>query len=345
MKIHRVSDLLKEGKPLFSFEYFPPKTPKGWESLLKTIGQEMIPLRPAYVSVTYGAGGSTRENTHRLVTRIQDEFGLTVVAHLTSTGSTREDVDRILDSYKQGGVKNILALRGDPPKSPEGGKSGEEGKAEAPKTAETPRSAGKAPRPASGDAALSGKAPFSGAAADKDTGSEALPGDFPHAADLVSYIRRRCPDFSIGVAGFPEGHPDTPNRILEIENMKTKVDAGADYIVTQLFFDNRDYFDYTARLRLAGITVPVVPGIMPVASLSGIRRMGELAAGARFPAPLLRAVSRAADDEGVAQVGIHWATAQIADLLNGEVPGIHLYTLNHSRATIQICRNMGLHTF
>lgn len=338
MKIHRVSDLLKEGKTLFSFEYFPPKTPKGWESLLKTIGQEMIPLRPAYVSVTYGAGGSTRENTHRLVTRIQDEFGLTVVAHLTCTGSTREDVDRILDSYKRGGVKNILALRGDPPKT-----FGSE-KAEAvPDT-----SAGK-PGPVPGN--ISGAAGLSGAqnpattSADKNSASSVLAGDFPHAADLVSYIRRKCPDFSIGVAGFPEGHPDTPNRILEIENMKAKVDAGADYIVTQLFFDNRDYFDYTARLRLAGITVPVVPGIMPVSSLSGIRRMGELAAGARFPAPLLRAVSRAADDEGVAQVGIHWATAQIADLLNGEVPGIHLYTLNHSRATIQICRNMGLHTF
>ena len=305
MKINKVSDLLKEGKTIFSFEFFPPQTQDGWETLLQTIGRELIPLRPAYISVTYGAGGSTRENTHRLVTRILKDFGLTVVAHLTCVGSTKEEVDQILESYNREGVRNILALRGDPPKSSVQGGS-------------------------QGTAVL---------------GTEVQKQDFKYAAELVDYIRKRHPHFSIGVAGFPEGHPDTQNRFKEIEYTKEKVEAGADYIVTQLFFDNRDYFDYVARLRLSGINVPVVPGIMPITSRKGMSRMAELAAGARFPAPLLKAVARAEDDEGVTQVGIHWATAQIADLLNGDVPGIHLYTLNHSKATIQICRNMGLHTF
>jgi methylenetetrahydrofolate reductase (NADPH) len=169
--------------------------------------------------------------------------------------------------------------------------------------------------------------------------------DFPHAADLVAYIRKQYPHFSIGVAGFPEGHPATPNRLREIELLKAKVEAGADYIVTQLFFDNRDYFDYMARLRLAAINVPVVPGIMPITSRHGMGRMADLAAGARFPAPLLRAVSRARDDEAVGRVGTHWATAQIAELLYADVTGIHLYTLNNSSSTIDICRNLGLDSY
>ncbi|POR05358.1 5,10-methylenetetrahydrofolate reductase [Alkalispirochaeta sphaeroplastigenens] len=294
MAIERVSDLLGRGKTLFSFEFFPPRTEQGWNRLFHSIGTDLLPLEPAYVSVTYGAGGSTREYTHRLVTRIQSEFNLTVVAHLTCVGSSRAEIAGILDQYRAAGVCNILALRGDLP---------------------------------------------------RQGGEESRRSDFSCAAELVSFVRNYMPEASIGVAGFPEGHPDTPNRLLEIEYLRQKVDAGADYIVTQLFFDNRDYFDYVERLALAGITLPVVPGIMPVTTRKGMQRMAELAAGARFPAALLRAVERTHDDQGVNRVGTHWATAQVADLLNRDVPGVHLYTLNNSWSTIHICRNLGLESY
>lgn len=305
MAERRVADLLGRGRTLFSFEFFPPGSDRGWEKLFRTIGEELLPLEPDYVSVTYGAGGTTRDQTHRLVQRIHEEFDLTVVAHLTCVGSTRAEIDAILEEYDRLGVTNILALRGDPPRD----------------------------------------ATIRDALADRlGPGGEGSP-DFPHAVDLVAHIRRRYPHFSIGVAGFPEGHPATPNRLREVELLKEKVEAGADYIVTQLFFDNRDYFDYVDRLALAGVTVPVIAGIMPLSSRSGMERMADLAAGARFPAALLRAAERTANDEGIARVGTHWATAQVAELLNAAVPGIHLYTLNNSRSTIHICENLGLASY
>ncbi|MDY0262253.1 methylenetetrahydrofolate reductase [NAD(P)H] [Syntrophotalea acetylenica] len=174
---------------------------------------------------------------------------------------------------------------------------------------------------------------------------------FPHAADLVRFIRRfndegLHPDrrgFGIGVAGFPEGHPATPNRLLEMDHLKAKIDEGADYICTQLFFDNRDFYDFRERCELAGIKVPIIAGIMPIASVEGMKRMAELAAGARFPAPLLRAVERCQNDpEAVRRIGIHWATEQCRDLLDNAVRGIHFYTLNNSDATRQIFQCLGL---
>jgi methylenetetrahydrofolate reductase (NADPH) len=174
---------------------------------------------------------------------------------------------------------------------------------------------------------------------------------FPHAADLVRFIRRfndegRHPDrrgFGIGVAGFPEGHPATPNRLLEMDHLKAKIDQGADYICTQLFFDNRDFYDFRERCELAGIRVPIIAGIMPVSTVEGMKRMAELAAGARFPAALLRAVERCQDDaESVRRIGVHWATEQCRDLLDNEVRGIHFYTLNNSDATRQIFLCLGL---
>ncbi len=310
----RVADLFASDTTLFSFEFFPPKTEKGWARLAKAIRDDFLPLYPAYVSVTYGAGGSTRTRTHDLVTTIQSDFGLTVVAHLTCVGSSREEIRSILDEYRDSGVVNVLALRGDPPAS---AVTNGPGRTTGAPTDEQP-------------------------SADPDSPSADV---FPHAADLVAFVRENYPEFSIGVAGFPEGHPATPNRLREMEYLKAKIDAGADYVVTQLFFENRDYFDFVDRARLAGIEVPIVPGIMPVASRSSMERMADLAAGARFPAPLVRAVTRAADDEAVARVGTHWATAQVADLLYRDVPGVHLYTLNHSTATIQICRNLGIENY
>ena len=279
-----------DAKIPFSFEFFPPKSDKGWESLFATI-TELLPLKPAYVSVTYGAGGSTRENTHRLVTRLHRESKLTVVAHLTCEGSSRDEVARVLSTYQAEGVENILALKGDVPREGRGAS------------------------------------------------------DFEHAADLVHFIKTNFPSFGIGVAGFPEGHPAMPNRLKEMDFLKAKVDAGADYIVTQLFFDNRDFYDFRERCELAGIRVPIIAGIMPVSTRQGMARMADLAAGARFPARLLKAVARTETDEQVARVGIQWAGQQISDLLSARVAGIHLYTLNNSRSSLEICDHLGLSRF
>jgi methylenetetrahydrofolate reductase (NADPH) len=286
-----VRDILRETKTTFSFEFFPPKTPGGWEKLFLTIA-DLVPLKPSWVSVTYGTGGSTRENTHNLVTRIKKETDLTVVSHLTCVETTCDDVHAILERYHAEGISNILALRGDSPTCQQ-------------------------------------------ASVDCTNG-------FPHAVDLVSFIKDRFPDMCVGVAGFAEGHPQTPNRLLEIDHLKAKVDAGADYIITQLFFDNRDFYDFCERCELAGIRVPIIAGIMPIISRSGMVRMAELAAGSRFPAPLIKSLQRAGNDEAVERVGIHWATEQVRDLIDNDVRGVHFYTLNHAQATLKIYETLGV---
>ena len=286
----QVKDILARRQPSISFEFFPPKTEEGWGKLFDSIA-ELMPLQPDYVSVTYGAGGSTREQTHNLVVRIKQETGLTVVSHLTCVGHSKEEMGLILERYRRHGVENILALRGDPPKGrpdlvqPENG--------------------------------------------------------FSFAADLVAFIKQHFPTICVGVAGFPEGHPAAPNRLLEIDYLKAKVEAGADYIVAQLFFDNRDFYDFCERCELAGIRVPIIAGIMPITSRQGLTRMAELAAGARIPAGLLRAVGRAASDEYIAKVGVHWATEQVRDLLDHGVRGVHFYTLNNSKETLKIFDALG----
>jgi methylenetetrahydrofolate reductase (NADPH) len=165
---------------------------------------------------------------------------------------------------------------------------------------------------------------------------------FPFASDLVEFIKQQFPTMGVGVAGFPEGHPGTPNRLLEMDNLKRKVDAGADYICTQLFFDNRDYYDFCERCEVAGIKVPIIAGLMPIGSRKGMARMSELALGARFPAKLLRAIDRAKNDVAAEHVGIHWATEQVRDLIDNKVKGIHFYTLNKSKATLKIYESLGV---
>ena len=294
-----IQDILSSNPTTFSFEFFPPKTPEAAESLFQTI-LELEPYLPHFVSVTYGAGGSTRELTHELVLRLKKQTSLDPIPHLTCVCHKSAEIEAILRRYAAEGVGNILALNGDPPLA-------------------------------------------SGYRREED--------DFRHAIDLVRFIRRfndsgAHPErrgFGIGVAGFPEGHPATPNRLLEIEHLKAKVDAGADYIVTQLFFDNRDFYDFRDRCELAGIRVPIIAGIMPVTSLGGLKRMAELAGGTRFPAKLLRALQRCQGDaEGVAAVGIHYASEQCLDLLENDVRGIHFYTLNRSDATRKIFASLGL---
>ena len=292
-----ILDIFKSGKPTVSFEFFPPKTAEAQAQLFTTI-RDLETIRPAFVSVTYGAGGSTRELTHDLVLRLKTETTLDPIPHLTCVGHNEEEITRILERYAAAGVSNILALRGDPPRD----------------------------RP------------------DYDHSRDT----FPQAAALVSFIKKFSghPDkrgFGIGVAGFPEGHPATPNRLIELDHLKAKVDAGADYICTQLFFENRDFYDFRERCDLAGIRIPIVAGIMPVTSVSSMKRMAELAGGARFPARLLKALQRAGDSpEAVRQIGLHYATEQCANLLDNGVSGIHLYTLNQSTATREICQRLGV---
>jgi methylenetetrahydrofolate reductase (NADPH) len=292
-----IRDILKPGKPTVSFEFFPPKTTESQEQLYTTI-RDLEKIHPNFVSVTYGAGGSTRELTHELVLRLKNSSTLDPIPHLTCVGHTESEIAAILERYAAAGVSNILALRGDPPRD----------------------------QP------------------DYDHSRDM----FPQAVDLVRFIKKFTghPDkrgFGIGVAGFPEGHPATPNRLLEMDHLKAKVDAGADYICTQLFFDNHDFYDFRDRCALAGIEAPIIAGIMPVTSLSSMKRMAELAGGSRFPAKLLKALQRAnGTPEAVREIGLHYATEQCADLLDNGVAGIHLYTLNQSTATREICQRLGL---
>ncbi len=290
-----IRDIFDSHATTFSFEFFPPKTDAASEELFRTIAALQV-LHPSFVSVTYGAGGGTRERTHDLVVRIQKETKLTAVSHLTCVCHSLEEMTQILDRYSAAGIENVLALSGDVPK----------------------------------------------ALGNYDRKKDA----FCYAEDLVKFVRSRSTQdprgFGIAVAGFPEGHPGTPNRLQEMDFLKRKVDAGADYICTQLFFDNRDFYDFRERCDLAGIKVPIIAGVMPVASVSSMIRMAELALGAHIPAKLLRAVNRAADDHAVARIGTHWATEQCRDLLDNQVRGIHFYTLNKSDATRQIYDNLGV---
>jgi methylenetetrahydrofolate reductase (NADPH) len=280
----KISDLFATGKrKLFSFEFFPPKTDAGQQALERTI-RELAELTPAFVSVTYGAGGSTRTKTIELVSWIEREAHLTAMAHLTCVGASQQEIGAVVDRLVDAGIDNIMVLRGDPP---------------------------------------AGQERF-----------ERTPGGFSYAADLVAFIRKRFgPRLCLGGAGNPEGHIECRDLDQDIMHLKAKVDAGLDFVVTQLFFDNRVYFDFVARARAAGINVPIVPGLMPIRNVGGIERMTKLS-GASIPASLHAELQRCRDDDAaVAALGIAQTTAQAVELLHGGAPGIHFYTLNQSPAT------------
>ncbi len=294
-----IADILARDKTTFSFEFFPPKSDAAAQTLFDHITR-LESLKPSFVSVTYGAGGSTRDRTHALVMRLKEQTALDPVPHLTCVCHKQADIREILSRYAAAGVNNILALGGDAPR----------------------------------DLA----------------GYDRAADDFHHAVDLVAYIKAfnnhhthaDVRGFGIGVAGFPEGHPATPNRLREMDYLKAKVDAGADYIVTQLFFDNHDFFDFQERCELAGIRVPILAGIMPITSLNSMQRMAETALGAHYPAKLIRSINRCnGDADAVRRVGVLWATEQCRGLLDHNVRGIHFYTLNNSEATLDIYRNLG----
>ena len=279
-------------RPVISFEFFPPKTEEGDRNLLERQIPALLQARPDYCSVTYGAGGSTRDKTLMIVDRIQRQHGLTALAHLTCVGHTRGQVRELLEKIRALGCKNILALRGDPPAGGE---------------------------------------------------YQPTPGGFEFAAQLVRFIRESG-DFSIGVAGFPEGHIACKDgKLADWRHLKEKADAGADYVLTQLFFDNADYFEFRDYVAgKLGVGVPLVPGIISILSASQITKFTQLC-GAKIPPPLRSRLDQLAnDDEAAAEFGIEYATKQCEELLRAGAPGLHFYTLNKSRSTVQILKNLGL---
>ena len=293
------TSVLFDRTPSFSFEFFPPKTQEGADNLVQTIVR-LQDFHPSFVSVTYGAGGSSREFTRAVVSETQSR-GIPTVPHLTCVGHTEAELEEVLEGYIKAGARAVLALRGDPPRN----------------------------RP-------------------YDPSKDA----FKHASELVRFIRRweekqgLANRLTIGVAGFPEGHPDARNRLREMDFLKAKVDEGADYICTQLFFDNHAFFDFRDRCRLVGIDCPIIAGIMPVTTIAGLNRMSDLSAGTNFPARLLKALLRAGGDkESIERVGINYASNQCSELLDADVDGIHFYTLNKSKATLEIYRNLGINNY
>jgi methylenetetrahydrofolate reductase (NADPH) len=285
----RIDRLFSLGLPTISFEFFPPKNEGGWAQLYQAIG-ELHSLKPSYVSVTYGAGGSTRGKTLDLVSRIQNELKIRSMAHLTCVGHTADELGKILDDLWNAGIRNVLALRGDPPAG--------------------------------------------------QTNFVATEGGFSNADGLTKFItsRRNAQDFCVGVAGYPEGHPQCLNLTRDMEHLQRKVDNGADFVVTQLFFDNADFYRFRDQARAAGIKVPLVAGIMPIGNVGQIKRFVSMC-GSKIPHSLLTKLeSLEADPEAVYAAGVDYATQQCKDLLANGCEGIHFYTLNRSKATVQIVK-------
>ncbi len=280
------------GKPVISFEFFPPKTEEGDQTLLNKTLPALLQVKPDYCSVTYGAGGSTRDKTLMIVDRIQRDHGLTAVAHLTCVCATQDEIRELLRTIQSLGVRNVLALRGDPP----------------------------------------------GGGEFKPT-----PGGFEFSNQLVEFIRQQA-DFSIGVAGFPEGHiACKEGKYADWVHLKKKIDAGADFVITQLFFDNADFYEFRDHLtRRQNVTVPLVPGIIPILSGSQIKRFTALC-GARIPAVVAEKLDQLGDnDAAVTEFGIDFASKQCEELLRSGAPGVHFYTLNKSQPTVRILRNLGI---
>ena len=278
----RIIDAIWDRSPTLSFEFFPPQDDVGFWDLYRTI-ESLKPLSPSYVSVTYGAGGSTRKKTLELVRRIKRDSGIEPLAHLTCVEHSRLELAQIVDDLKNGQVDNILCLRGDPPQA---------------RTAYQPH-----------------------------------PDGFAHAADLVRFIRERHPGLCLGAACHPETHPEALNPEADLTHLKLKVDAGADFLITQLFFDNADFYRFCDRCAAAGVFVPIIAGIMPILSVKQIKRFTHMC-GATIPVDLLGKIEAVEDDaDAVRHLGVLHATAQCQDLIENGVAGLHFYTLNRSTAT------------
>ncbi len=287
-----IAERLRHKRPVFSFEFFPPKTEKGEDALLRSL-ERLAPLEPDFVSVTYGAGGSTRARTVQLVRRIRHDFGIEPLAHLTCVGADRDELTAVLDSLGEADVRNVLALRGDPPRG--------------------------------------------------ESGFVVTDGGFAYASELVAFVKQHG-DFCVGAACYPEVHPEASSAEEDLRHLRTKVEAGADFLVSQLFFDNLAFYAWQARARAQGITVPVLAGIMPVTNVSQVERFTQMC-GASIPPPLHEALRRAQDDpHEVFWTGVSYSARQCEQLLNPPAPdpysrrprgvaGLHFYTLNKSPAT------------
>lgn len=287
----KIIEKLSGENPAFSFEFFPPKDEAGVEQLFRTV-QDLRRYEPTYVSVTWGAGGSTRRLTVDLVRRIQAETGIDAMAHLTCVGATKGDLTEVLDQLAEIGIDNVLPLRGDPPR---------------------------------------------GATAFVKT-----EGGFGFASELAAYIRSKY-DFCLAGACYPEKHPEAPDPETDIAMLKRKVDAGVDFLITQLFFDNRDYFSFVDRAAKIGIDRKIIAGIWPITNLSQIQRITSLC-GARIPTDLLKQLEAVKDSpEEVRRVGVAHATEQCRELIERGAPGIHFYTLNRSTATVEILEALRKH--
>ncbi len=280
-----LADLISSGERSFSFEFFPPKDEAGEAQLWDAI-RTLEPYRPTFVSVTYGAGGASRDKTIGITGRIARETALLPMAHLTCVGHTREELESILDAYAAEGVYHVMALRGDPPEGP--------------------------------------RAEWA-----------ATPGGFTHAVELVDLAHRRG-DFRVGVAAFPEGHPTAESLDHDADVLVAKAHAGAEFAVTQMFFRATDYFALVERVRARGVDMPILPGIMPILNLSAIRRQGELI-GTSVPEDIVERISAAGPDPAAVRAeGIAIAAELCEELLSGGAPGLHFYTLNRSKATLEI---------
>lgn len=281
----RISQMHGRGRPVFSFEFFPPKTDQGARNLMRTVSELREAMDPNFVSVTYGAGGSTRDRTVELVTRIQNDLGITAMAHMTCVGATRDDIRGVVGRLVENGIENILALRGDAP---------------------------------------DGMDEF-----------EATAGGFGHATELIEFLASDF-DVDIGAACYPEGHLESPTPDEDLSWTKAKEERGARFLITQLFFDNQDYFAFVERARDAGIRVPIVPGIMPITNVGQVERFTKMC-GAKIPAELLDRLRPVKDEpEKVMACGIEHAILQCRELMARGAPGLHFYTLNKSFATRSI---------
>jgi methylenetetrahydrofolate reductase (NADPH) len=284
-----ISELFSSGRPLRSLEFFPPKDDAGVEHL-RQAAAALRKISPDFVSVTYGAGGSTRERTAQVSALLKRELGFTVMPHLTCVGHGTEELDALADRIHGEGFRNIMALRGDPPKGV--------------------------------------------------THFEPTAGGLRYASELVALLKRRHPDFCLGVGGYPEKHPEAPSAAADLDALRAKVDAGASFVTTQLFFDNAVYFRFVERCRAHGIQVPIVPGIMPVLSLRQIQRFSALC-GASLPITLQRRLEATDDQPDVVEmIGLDWALDQIRDLVASGAPGYHLYILNRARSALALAAGL-----
>jgi methylenetetrahydrofolate reductase (NADPH) len=290
--IRDIHDAKRGRAPVISFEFFPPKTDDGDRNLIEKTIPALMKLKPDFCSVTYGAGGSTRDKTLTIVERIQREHGLTAMSHLTCVNSTKEQLREVLIDARRRGIKNILALRGDPPM---------------------------------------GTGEF-----------QKIPGGFEFSYELVAFIKE-IGGFCIGTAGFPEGHiACKEGKIVDWQRLKQKVDAGADFVITQLFFDNRDFFEFRDHLTKLGLKVPLVPGMLPILSGSQIKKFTTLC-GASIPTPMTAKLEQFGDDDAaVMAYGIDYCTRQCEELLREGVEGLHFYTLNKVHSTTEVVKNLGL---